>query len=120
MHYGIRDVFQELLPEIQQLPEQPDETLAELDSPLVPLVKIPPVYPLRAIRRGIEGVVDVEFIITKKGRIEQPKIIKALPEKIFDQSVLNCVSRWKFKPGTVEGIPVNTRASTTIRFKLEK
>lgn len=95
-------------------------TMGELDSPLTPLVKIPPVYPLLATRRGIEGYVTVEFFVTRQGLVEQIQIIEATPENIFDKSVINCVSHWKFAPGTVEGLPVDTLARTTIRFKLEK
>jgi protein TonB len=32
---------------------------------------------------------------------------------------MRCVSGWRFKPGTVEGMPVKAWAETTIRFKLE-
>lgn len=94
--------------------------MGELDSPLTPLVKIPPVYPMLATRRGIEGYVTVEFIVTQKGLVEQIRIIEATPEQIFDKSVINCVSHWKFAPGTFEGLPIDTLARTTIRFKLEK
>jgi periplasmic protein TonB len=95
-------------------------TMGELDSPLTPLVKNPPVYPMLAARRGIEGYVTVEFFVTTQGLVEQIQIIEATPERIFDKSVINCVSHWKFAPGTVEGLPVNTLARTTIRFKLEE
>lgn len=94
-------------------------TMGELDSPLTPLVKIPPIYPMLATRRGIEGYVTVEFLVTKKGRVQQIRIVDSRPEHVFDKSVTNCVSQWKFKPGTLEGIPVATLAQTTIRFKLE-
>ncbi|MBU1344188.1 MAG: energy transducer TonB [Proteobacteria bacterium] len=94
-------------------------SMGELDSPLVTLVRIPPLYPVRASRRGIEGSVDVEFLVTKTGHVEQIRIVHAEPENIFDKSVINCVSKWKFKPGTVGGIPVAATARTTIRFKLE-
>lgn len=95
-------------------------TMGELDSPLTPLVKIPPIYPMLATRRGIEGVVTVEFLVNKKGRVQQIRILDSQPEHIFDKSVTTCVSQWKFKPGTIEGIPVATLARTTIRFRLEK
>jgi len=94
--------------------------MGELDSPLFSLVKTPPIYPARAIRHGIEGAVTVQFLVTKHGGVEQIRIIEAQPKKIFDKSVIHCVSQWKFKPGTVEGIPVTTLAQTTVRFKLEK
>ncbi|MBU2629553.1 MAG: energy transducer TonB, partial [Proteobacteria bacterium] len=94
-------------------------SIGELDSPLVTLVRIPPVYPVRASRNGIEGSVDVEFLVTKQGKVEQIRIVNAQPENIFDKSVIRCVSQWTFAPGTVGGIPVATMARTTIRFKLE-
>ncbi|MBU2455203.1 MAG: energy transducer TonB, partial [Proteobacteria bacterium] len=94
--------------------------MGELDSPLIPLVKIPPIYPVRASRRGIEGFVTVEFIVTQKGLVQEIKIIEAEPETIFNKSVIQCVSKWKFLPGTVQGMPVATQAITTIRFELEQ
>jgi len=94
--------------------------MGELDSPLTPLAKIPPIYPMRAMRRGIEGWVKVRFLVNTQGRVEQLKVIESDPESVFDKSVINCISQWKFKPGTVEGEPVNTMAETTIRFELEK
>ncbi len=94
--------------------------MGELDNPLTPLAKIPPLYPMRAMRRGIEGWVKVRFRVNTQGRVEDPTILESDPEKIFDQSVINCISQWKFKPGTVEGIAVDTLAETTIRFELEQ
>jgi len=94
--------------------------MGELDRPLIPLAKIPPIYPMRAMRRGIEGWVKIRFLVNAKGRVEHPQIIDSDPEGIFEKSVINCVTQWRFKPGTVEGHPVNTMAETTIRFKLEK
>lgn len=89
-----------------------------LDHPLTVLSRIPPVYPFKAKNRGIEGWVDVEFVVTEQGRVEQIKILSAQPEKIFDQNVIQCLSAWRFKPGTISGEPVKTRARTRIRFQL--
>jgi periplasmic protein TonB len=91
----------------------------ELDRPLITLVQIPPVYPLKAKRRHIEGWVTVKFLVTHGGDVENISIVDAEPKKIFDKSVIRCVSSWRFKPGTVGGNPVNTQVQTTIRFKLE-
>ncbi|MBU3951966.1 MAG: energy transducer TonB, partial [Proteobacteria bacterium] len=92
---------------------------SELDSPLTPLAKIPPIYPLRAARRGIQGWVRVQFVVNTSGGVENPEILEADPDQIFDASVINCVAQWKFKPGTMEGVAVSTLAQTTIKFQLE-
>ncbi len=94
--------------------------MGELDSPLIPLVKIPPMYPMRAKRRGIEGWVKIRFQVDRKGRVDFPEVVESEPERVFDSSVIKCVKRWKFKPGIVQGRAVNTLVETTIRFKLEK
>jgi len=92
--------------------------ISELDGSLMALVKVPPIYPIRARRREIEGFVNVVFTVTKQGLVEDISITEARPESVFDAAVVNCVSRWKFKPPTVEGIPVAARAKTTIKFTL--
>ena len=94
--------------------------MGELDSPLTPIANIPPIYPMRAMRRGIEGWVRVRFLVNNQGQVQQPRVMEAKPENIFEKSVINCVLKWKFKPGTVEGVPVNTMVETTIRFALEE
>lgn len=95
-------------------------TPAELDNTLTPIAHVPPIYPFQAKRRGIEGWVKVKFLVNSQGRVEQVSILAADPETIFDQSVLNVLPKWRFAPGTIEGISVNTWVVTTIRFELEQ
>ncbi|OPX34237.1 MAG: hypothetical protein B1H11_11250 [Desulfobacteraceae bacterium 4484_190.1] len=94
--------------------------IGEIDGPLIPVVKIPPPYPFRARRMGIEGSVRIEFLVNEKGNVEKLKILDANPPNIFEQSVKRTVLSWRFKPGTLEGEPVKVRAMTTIRFSLDK
>jgi len=93
--------------------------IGEIDYPLTPLVQVPPMYPMRARRRGIEGWVKVRFIVNGEGRVDDIRVLESHPRKIFDRPVIRCVSAWRFTPGTVEGMPVNTWVETTIRFDLE-
>lgn len=91
----------------------------ELDSPLIPLVKPSPVYPVKASRRGIQGWVKVKFIVNTFGIVEDLEVIQSNPSKVFDKNVIQCVAQWKFTPGTVDGILVSTLVTTTIKFQLE-
>jgi protein TonB len=90
----------------------------ELDHPLTVISRVPPVYPFRAKAKAIEGWVSVEFTVNEQGCVEDIKILDAEPEKIFDDSVMQCVAAWRFKPGRVNREIVKTRARTRIRFKL--
>jgi protein TonB len=91
----------------------------QLDQPLITLTRIPPIYPMHAKRMGVQGWVKVRFVVTARGTVEQVTIVDACPQEVFDRSVTHCVSRWRFKPGTVEGMPVNTWAETTVTFQLK-
>ncbi|MDD9302491.1 MAG: TonB family protein [Desulfobacter sp.] len=92
----------------------------DLDLPLTAVAKIPPVYPLRATRMGIEGWVKIQFVVTPKGRVRDVTILEADPKGIFETAVINCASKWRFIPGTVKGEAVAVQARTIIRFQLEK
>lgn len=91
-----------------------------IDSNVVPSLRIPPTYPKRALRSGIEGVVTVEFTITIDGSVRDAEIIEAKPPNIFDKSVLRAISKWKFNPDMVDGKPIEKRARQDIKFTLKK
>ena len=83
-----------------------------------PVLQISPVYPPRARRAGIEGRVLVEFTISENGTVEDPKIIKAEPPKIFNRAVLRAIRGWKFNPRMSDGNFMKQRARKEIVFKL--
>ncbi len=91
-----------------------------IDINVVPTLRIPPVYPLRALRSGIQGVVTVEFIIAIDGSVKNPVIINAKPPKIFDSAVLKAISKWKYNPDMIDGKPVEKKARQDIKFKLKR
>jgi len=93
--------------------------MQQLDTPINPTVRIPPIYPIRARRKGIEGWVKVGFEVDKQGHVQNLHVLAAKPPDIFEKSVLRCVLKWRFKTGTVEGVPVTTKMETTIRFEME-
>ncbi|MBW2202481.1 MAG: energy transducer TonB [Deltaproteobacteria bacterium] len=55
--------------------------IGDLDGPLTPLAQIPPLYPLRAKRLGIEGWVKVQFVVTERGVVDQIEIIGWIKSK---------------------------------------
>jgi len=88
---------------------------------LMPIFKFPPRFPNRAkMLRIKEGVVKVEFTITKDGVVESIKVVSSKPKKIFDSSAISAISKWKFKPKIVDGKAVSQRAIQIIEYKLDK
>ncbi|MBL1142382.1 MAG: energy transducer TonB [Proteobacteria bacterium] len=91
-----------------------------IDTNVVPTLRIPPVYPARALRSGIEGVVTVEFTIAIDGSVKDPVIVKSKPPKIFDKAVMKSITKWKFNPDMVDGKPAEKRARQDVKFKLQR
>lgn len=73
------------------------------DGEYLPIVKVSPVYPRRALQRGIEGWVIVEFTVDKTGAVKQPKVIEAQPEGVFDRAAMDAALKFKYKPRVVNG-----------------
>jgi len=92
----------------------------KIDTNVVPTLRIPPVYPARALRSGIEGVVTVEFTITTEGTVKDAVVVKAKPPKIFNRAVLKSIAKWKFNPDLVDGKAVEKRARQDVKFKLQR
>ncbi|EKD33896.1 MAG: TonB-like protein [uncultured bacterium] len=91
----------------------------DLDLPLTVLSRMPPVYPRQAKSRGTEGWVRVKFIVHEDGSVGSVTVEESEPKTVFDDAVIRAVSGWRFKAGTVGGVPVKAWAETVVRFKLD-
>jgi len=83
------------------------------------LERVSPEYPERALSRGIEGRVTVEFIIKPNGDIANLTIVTAEPSDIFNEAALSAIKQWKFKQKLVNGVAVEQRTRQTLSFKLD-
>lgn len=92
----------------------------KISTNVIPLVRIPPTYPMRASRRRIEGWVKVEFTITKEGTVKDAVVINSKPSSIFNSAALKAIKRWKFKPHIIAGEAYEQRAVQTLEFKLSR
>ncbi|MCG8534994.1 MAG: energy transducer TonB [Pseudomonadales bacterium] len=73
----------------------------------LPVVKVQPIYPRRALQRGISGYVVVEFTVTKSGSVTDVKVVEEEPSGIFSRSAMNAASKFKYKPRIVDGKAVD-------------
>ena len=95
--------------------------VAGSDRDVIPLVRIPPDYPARALARGLEGWVEVQFTITPTGTVRNAKVVNAEPPGIFDDAALKSIARWRYNPKIEGGTAVErVGVQTVIRFQLEK
>jgi protein TonB len=91
------------------------------DRDVIPLVRINPDYPPRALSRGLEGWVQVQFTITPTGTVTDAIVVNAEPKNIFDDAALKAIARWRYNPKVESGVAVErVGVQTIIRFQLEQ
>lgn len=77
-------------------------------------------YPLEARRAGVEGRVDVQFVVGKDGLLSDVKAIKGIGSGCDEEAVRVLQNAPAFKPATQNGKPVFVRMVVPIVFKLNK
>ena len=58
------------------------------DGEYLPIVKVAPVYPRRALQRGIEGFVIVEFTVTNKAQCATQLLLKLTQKAYLNKRLL--------------------------------
>lgn len=79
------------------------------DRDEMPLVRVEPVYPERALSRGVEGWVLVEFTITAAGTTTDVRSVEAHPSGVFDAAATKAVQSWKYNPKVEGGTAIDRR-----------
>jgi len=82
------------------------------DSDSRPIVRIPPIYPPRALERGLEGYCGMQFDVGTDGI---PLNVRAnfCTNNIFETNSIRAVERWRYAPRAENGISVVQRGITT-------
>lgn len=82
---------------------------------VAPTNRVNPSYPPRAQRRGLEGFVEVEFVIQRNGRVDggSIRVINAQPRRVFEDAAREAIARWQFEPSQQL-----RRATQRIEFQL--
>lgn len=86
----------------------------------LPIVRVAPVYPARALSRGLEGYVDMAFTVTTTGTVRDPVVLFST-SSLFERAAVRAVLKFKYKPRVVDGVPVDVpNVKTRITFKIEE
>jgi protein TonB len=99
-------------------PEGPLRVGGDVKAP-VAIHKVEPKYTDVARKSRVQGVVVVEAIIDKDGNVDRVKVLKGLPMGLGEEAEA-AVRKWKFKPGTLNGEPVDVIFSLTVNFTLDQ
>ncbi len=104
------------------------------DGEYLPIVKVQPQYPRRALSRGMTGWVIVEFTVSELGQVKDPFVVSNCgwiknarnegecednPNSVFDSAATKAAAKFKYKPKVIDGTPVETAGvQNKITFEL--
>ena len=88
----------------------------------LPIVKVAPIYPRRAVSRGVEGYCIVEYTVTRAGTTRD---VRVLPDQctssLFEKASVAAATKFKYKPRVIDGDPVEVAGvRNKFTYKLEK
>ena len=81
---------------------------------------VAPQFPLDARQRGIDGWVDLQFVVNTDGSLGDLTIVGAQPVGIFEQAALDAVRHWHYQPVMRGGQAVSQRARVRLRFAMQR
>lgn len=91
------------------------------DGEYLPIVKVAPVYPNRAMSRGVSGYCTVQYTVTTTGTTRDPKAVDCKPEGYFESASERAALKFKYKPRVVNGQPVEVPGvRNKFTYELEK
>jgi protein TonB len=77
-----------------------------------------PPYPSQLLRMGVEGKAVVRVLIGTDGRVKQVAVIAADDPLFAEATERQALRKWRFKPGTRDGVPAESWKQMTVRFEI--
>tara|TARA_R110002096_G_scaffold14719_7_gene51830 strand:- start:6307 stop:6966 length:660 start_codon:yes stop_codon:yes gene_type:complete len=88
----------------------------------LPIVKVAPIYPRRALSRGIEGHCIVEYTVTRAGTTRDARVLPGqCTSGLFEKASLAASLKFKYKPRVIDGEAVEVPGvRNKFTYELEK
>ena len=84
----------------------------------VPLFQPLPAYTEEARKARAEGIVVIQAIVRKDGTVDSFKVLRGLGYGLDESAINTIATKWRFKPGTFNGAPVDVQANIEVSFRL--
>jgi TonB family protein len=92
----------------------------DVKGPIV-VRRVEPVFPMEArnaMKAERAATVVAEAVISSTGCVRDMKILSQALSPQLNTAVILALAKWKFKPGTLDGQPVDVLFNLTVSFKL--
>ncbi|MDH5215415.1 MAG: TonB family protein, partial [Gammaproteobacteria bacterium] len=77
------------------------------DGPPISLINVAPVYPARALEKGLEGYVIVSYDVLANGAVANVVVTES-SHSVFDDAAIAAAYRFRYKPRIVDGVAIET------------
>ncbi|TFH92382.1 energy transducer TonB [Vibrio ouci] len=85
----------------------------------MPLYRVEPRYPAKALKRGAEGYVIMSFTIDPTGKPTSIEVVEAKPKRMFEREAIRALKKWKYQPKVIDGGAIAQVGQTVkLEFKL--
>jgi protein TonB len=88
------------------------------DSPPRVLARVVPDYPALAKSQGGEGSVVLNANVDEEGRVIRVWVAQATAPELLVEAAIDALYRFKFAPGSQQGIPVKCTVAVPFNFRL--
>jgi protein TonB len=88
------------------------------DSPPVVVGRAEPEYPVAARLAGAEGLVVLNANVDARGRVMRVWVARATAPEALVESAIDAMYRFRFTPGSQQGIPVPCTVAVPFNFRL--
>ncbi|HIF9092018.1 energy transducer TonB [Photobacterium damselae] len=87
----------------------------------MPLYRVEPRYPARALKQGAEGYVVLQFTIDTQGRPSDISVVEAKPRRLFERDAMRALRKWKYQAKVIDGQAVEQPGQTVkLEFKINQ
>ncbi|MGE0178222.1 MAG: energy transducer TonB [Sphingomonas sp.] len=102
-------------------PRDPPPVPVRIDAQVDPRFAsaLQPQYPAAEQRAGRTGSVVIRVTIGTDGRVRAAQRVSATSDLFWAAAERQALTRWRFRPATVDGRPVESSRTMTIHFRIE-
>jgi len=86
-------------------------------SPPSVLSRVEPQYSEEARKARYQGTVVLEAIVRKDGTVDILRVVRSLGFGL-DENAIDALKKWRFRPGTKGGVPVDVALNIEVNFNL--
>jgi len=102
-----------------QEPVQKVYTLEEKGVTAPEVLESPnPAYTEEARSAKVEGIVTLKAVVRKDGRVDNFRVVDGLGYGLDESAIRAIATKWRFKPATYEGRPVDFQADFEVAFQI--